>query len=260
MPTITYKSIDEVPEDFRGEAKEVEGGEGKVTVKLDLTSKVDEFRTRNVDLSQERDVLKTRTAELVSIIGEDSEGFSKDLGELRIVAQRVADGELTESTAIDEELARRTSDMQKTYDGLLKDKSREASTLQEMLNNKQGELNKNIVDRAISDAALNDRSGARADALQDILARGNSIFKHEDGKVVAKNGDATIYGTNGADPLTPYEWITGDLKTQAPYLFKDSSGGGAYGGDKITGDATLADLDGMSAKARLDYANMNPDK
>jgi hypothetical protein len=66
--------------------------------------------------------------------------------------------------------------------------------------------------------------------VDDAVQRGLSVFTDLDdkGNVIARNGDDTVYGKDGVNPLSPGEWIT-TLKAsgQAPHLWPASSGGGA---------------------------------
>lgn len=65
-------------------------------------------------------------------------------------------------------------------------------------------------------------------ASPDVVARARSVFKVEDGEVVARNSDGEIItGKDGA--MTIKEWI-GKLKQDAPHLFPGSVGSGASGG------------------------------
>jgi hypothetical protein len=80
------------------------------------------------------------------------------------------------------------------------------------------------------------------------------VFKVDaNGQLVAKDGDAIIYGADGATPMSPSEWVRGKLREQAPYFYKNSSGGGATGG----GTAGDAKFGGM---AEAEFRKLAPEK
>lgn len=69
--------------------------------------------------------------------------------------------------------------------------------------------------------------GVEERAVPDYVRRGLEIFRYEEGKLVAKDGDAPIFSpSNPTLPLGVEEWAKG-LLVDAPHLFKTSKGGGA---------------------------------
>ena len=256
MPNITYESLDEVPEDLRDFVHPLEGDENKLVVNVVPKKRLDEFRTNNTELLNERDHLKAANSRLAGIVGEDIEGFEKKLIDLKTVSQRVKDGDLTESTDVEEAIAKRVSGIVEGYDSQLKKTASEVAVWKETAAKKDAELRRNHIDNEITRAVLDSKSGARPEALHDIKTRAYNVFVVEDGKVIAKKGEATIYSSNGVDPMSPLEWISSPLKEEAGYLFKDSSGGGASGGDTTnSGGLTAAQLDKMTPLQKITHAN-----
>lgn len=253
MPEIIFETLDKVPEGLRDIAKEVEGG---VSINVVAKSKLDEFRENNITLSTERDQLKERVAKFEPIIGENPEDFVSELEALRQTAQQVADGKLKASGDIEREVANRVASMKEDYTRQLQNAANETSAWK----NKAGESDKryrnSLIERAVTDAVLNPESGVEARALPDIISRATKIFVvDEHDAVIPKDGEATIYGSDGATPMTMNEWVEG-LKDKAPYFFKNSSGGGAAGGDKtLPGNYTQEEWNKLPARKKLELAN-----
>lgn len=260
MPVLPFDSLDLVPEELRSGAKPVEGSDDKVTVNVVLNDTLKEFRENNIAISQQRDELQVANSNLFRIVGEDTKAFEDDLMNLRETARRVNDGELKAPTDIEEELAKRSTAMIANYEDQGKKERSETLAWKTKASDIQMRLENTYIDRAVTDAVLNEKSGVRPEAMADILSRARDRFVFEEGKVIPKNGDATIYGPTGTEPQTPLEWILETLKPAVPYYFKESSGGGANGGDTLTGGVSSADLSSMTAKQRLAYANLNLQK
>jgi len=227
MPDIIYDTLDAVPEGLREGAKQVDG---KVVVNVVLKAKLDEFRDNNVALATERDTLKTTVATLTGIVGEDPQAFTQQLEELRSTAQQVKDGKLKGTDAIEAEVNARVGSMKSDYERRLLETGRDVQTWKEKANEADTKFRRSLIDRGVTNAVLAEASGAQPQALPDILTRAYGVFQvDEKGHLIAKDGEATIYGSDGATPMTPGEWLE-KLKETAPYFFKQSSGGGA-GGD-----------------------------
>jgi hypothetical protein len=99
-------------------------------------------------------------------------------------------------------------------------------------------------------------SGANPEALPDILSRASRTFTvTEKGQVVAMDGDAVLYGADGATPMSPREWL-GKVIEEAPYLSKSSAGGGAAGnrGDEKFGGMSADEFNKLSPQRRMEIA------
>lgn len=232
MSDLVFESLDKVPEDLREHAKEKDG---KIVLSVVPKVKLDEFRDTNIKLSRERDEFATKVTTYQQIVGEDIEAFSKSLEELRTTHKRVKDGELVANSSLDEAIAKRTAEMRAHHEGQLKQVSGELEAWKQKATTTEQKYLNSIIDRAITDAVLDPKSGARPDALPDILQRARSVFKvNEKGEVVPYDGDTVIYGGDGSKPMSALEWMK-KLADKAPYFFQGSSGGGAGGGTTIPG-------------------------
>lgn len=247
MPDITFKTKDEIPESLREFAKETDGG-----FKVGVVH--ESFRDKNIALAKERDTLKT-TVEAFADLGDDPKKLVAELTDLRDIAQKVKDGTLKKTDEIQAEAERRADAKVKGVKDELEAQKKLTAAAEAKAATYEGNYKALTVKQAISQAVLGD-SGANPEALPDILSRANSVWRvSEEGKLVAKDGDTTIYGSDG-EPITPKEWL-GKLIKDAPYLGKQSSGGGASHGDGkgVQGTGIAPDAWAkMSATDRLNAA------
>lgn len=251
MPDIVYDSIDDVPEGLREGAK-VDEATKKATVKVVLSSKLDEFRETNVKVSRERDELATMISKVKPFVGEDPDAFAARLTELQGIEQKVKDGLLKGSDSVATEVDNRVKAMKSDYERQLQEQASAAAKARDEATVWQNRHLEGIVNRAVTDAVVNPNSGALPDALEDILSRARNVFKVVDGKLQAMDGQAVRYGSDGATPMTPLEWLS-DLRKKAPYLFKGSSGGGATGG------AGGKEFSATFGKTPAEYAALSPE-
>lgn len=199
-------SLDDVPASVREFYTEGEGGfvlavEGAVP-----RDKLDEFRNNNVTLRREMEQLRAQ------FDGIDPERAR----ELIARAEKDRDRRLIDAGKVDELLAERTAAMKAGFE-------KEQQALADRLAAADKRLGELVIDGAIRDAAA--KAGVRASAIEDVLLRGQRLFKLVDGKAVPMDGDKVVYG-KGGDPLDVAEWVSG-LTDQAPHLFEQSRGGGA---------------------------------
>lgn len=260
MPNITFDTLESVPEGLREYAKVVDG---KHVVEVVPGVKLDEFRTNNVNLSKARDELAATLGKLKPHIGESVEEFLTRLKELETTAAQVKDGKLKGTDAIEAEVNNRVSTMKTGYENQLTEAARRAAEAEQRAAAADEKFNRSIVERGVTEAVVNEKSGALPSALHDILTRAYRVFQvAESGKLVAKDGDAIIYGADGVSPMTPMEWMT-KLRTEAPHLFKGSNGGGATGnaGSKAEyGGMTEAAFKALPAAQRLAIYHANKAK
>lgn len=227
MPIINFPSLADVPDEFKSAAKEADG---KFQVDVALTSAVTDLKTKNTQVSAERDGLKAKADKFDALVGaEGEEKFTKELTDLRATDQKVKDGQLKGSDAIEAEVVRRLGTVKDDHARQLSEKARETGVYKTQAEAAQAQLRNMKIDQAVSAAALDPKSGVEPSALPDILSRARTIYVVEDDKLVPKDGQAIVYGPDGVTPMSPKEWL-GKLKEQAPYFFKDSKGGGANGG------------------------------
>ncbi|HTH49504.1 MAG TPA: hypothetical protein VMB21_18455 [Candidatus Limnocylindria bacterium] len=256
MPNIVFDSLDQVPDEFKSIAKEVDGGNGKVAVNVVPKATVDEFRDKNIALSKERDGLVEKVTTYASIVGDDVESFAKNLEELRVTQQRVKDGELKEGRQIEEALGKRTEELRKEYDNRLQTVGKENAAWRDKYATLDQNFKRTLVASAIKDACVEADSGVEPRAIADIITSAYGTFRADDsGKVIPYDGEATIYGSDGVSPMTPKEWLA-RLKETKPFFFKPTQGAGS-GGDttkKLAGFDRKA-FDKLTPAQKLEAAN-----
>ena len=237
MPDVKFKTLDEVPEGLKEHVKQVEGS---FVVNVVPKVKLDEFRETNISLAQERDTLKTKVQGLSEIVGEDPDTFKTELEELRQTNQLVKDGKLKGSDAVENAVKERLENVKSSYESQLGELGKKLEAANQRGNDFENRFKRSQIDREITNAVLAKDSGVNPQALPDILTRAYGVYKvKDDGSLVAMKGDAVIYGSDGATPMSPKEWLT-KLLVEAPYLGLSSNGGGAFGdrGDVIAGMST----------------------
>lgn len=217
--------LEDVEEAYRGLYVQTEAGDFVLAVDgaVDKT-KLDEFRTNNIELQKRLDNYKDLTPEKVA--------------ELQELEKKRKEKELLDKGEIDTVIANRVGEMKTNYETTIAELNSKFSTA-----NKQLEVL--MIDNAVRDMAI--KAGVRETAVDDVLLRAKTTFTIKDGKAVAvqiKDGkEEMLYGSDGTNPLTIQEWGK-NLKTQAPHLFKESQGGGAPGsgnpGSRTPGRATTA--------------------
>lgn len=235
MPLVaSYNSKNEIPEGLekfyveKGDkfVLEVEGM-APASELADLRSRVDEFRSNNIQLNER---LKAFDGKKV-LTAEEQEEFA------RLVEQEesIRDKKLIDSGKIDELLNNRTEKMRADYEARIK--SLEKSN--DELKTSSGAMGKKLssvvieseISRLLSDQGIAPVKGAMA----DIYARAGQVWKaNEEGvlQAVNANGDV-VYGTEGKE-LTLQEWGQSLVK-DAPYLFQANTGSGGSGGTKTPG-------------------------
>lgn len=255
MPDIVFESEEKIPEGLKGHEKKLE--DGTYVVKVAPAAKIDEFRTKNIELSKERDTLADFASKAKNYVGEDLEAFEAELVNLRKTSQEVKDGKLKASGDVEAEVVRRVESMKKGFEDQLSSKAKENGELTKKVSLIESKWKQSKIDRYVTDAVLDEKNGADPRALNDILSHAYSVFKvRQDEAIVPMDGEAVIYGADGATPMTPSEWLA-KLRENAPYFFKNSNGGGAAGGqgNKKFGGMSEADFSKLTPIQKLQIAN-----
>jgi hypothetical protein len=254
MPSISYATKEEIPQGLQEFAKE-NTEDGGFTVKVVAEAKLDEFRTKNIELSQQIETMGPVLARIKQIAGEDFDAFEQDVTGLRDIKRRVDDGELKTNDQIEQAVADRIKAVKDGYEANEKAEREKRVSAEGRAQTLQQRLDQTEIRHGVTSVVIHPESGVRPEALPDILERAYKLFKMEDGKSVPKNGEATIYGANGADPMTYVEWIV-KLRDEAPHYFKGNAGGGADGSSsKKSGGFTQAEIDKMTPQQKLAIAN-----
>jgi hypothetical protein len=232
MPEILYDTQEAVPQDFRDKAVAKDG-------KFAINVVLDEFRNNNLALSQERDKLNGTIGKFTTEVGFDPEkadDFITEIKDLRSVRQQVEDGKLIKDTSLEEAVSRKTTEMRKQHDTQVNALTTSVNNLKNENQQLRDRLDDNILVNDVSSAALNERSGIRPDAVEAVVDQARKFFKVREGKLVALDSqNSVIYGADGTSPMSPMEWIKTKLAERAPYLFKESRGGGSQGGTGVGG-------------------------
>lgn len=226
MPVITLPNREDWPQELRDQLSESEAG--GFSLNIVPKAKLDEFRETNIEVSKK---LETATAELEvfrSAVGDDfdPETFPQTLADLRQTAQRVEDGELSASADIEKTLAERTQKMREDLENANKAALSAKAKAEQERDAYKGQYHGAVLERHVYDAVIDEETGANPQALSYILSDASKIFQFgPDGELIPKKGEATIYGPDGASPMTVKEWVAEHVSSH-PLLAKQSGGGG----------------------------------
>ena len=138
----------------------------------------------------------------------------------------------------DEVVNRRLEKVQAKFQSQLEGLTNEKSTFEQKLSQANETIRDLLVDSKVV-TAFHGQQGLEG-AVPDVVLRAKSIFRVEDGEVVARDAKGELMrGPSGV--LTIPEWVD-NLKVSAPHLFPGSGGGGAGGGSSGggSGDADEA--------------------
>lgn len=251
MPIIKFKTKEEVPEGLTAVEKD-----GAYVVDVVEKTKLEEFRTNNISLARERDELKNKVSTYASLIGDDPDTFKGELEELRTTHQQVKDGKLKGTDAVEAEVTRRVASVKEGYDAQIKTLSTERDRERQGREALDARLRRSIIDSAVTQAILASDSGINPATTPDILSRAYKLFTvNEKEELVPKQGDAVIYGSDGATPMSVKEWLQ-KLQVEAPYFSLQSAGGGASGNadSKLPKGYTQETWDKLSPQERIKLA------
>jgi hypothetical protein len=255
MPILNFDSVEAVPEGLKEYAQKDENS-GKVTVNVVPNVKLDEFRNRNIEMARKLETLEPAMERYRNLVGENPDEFQNELSALRDVNKRVKDGELKTNDEIEQAIQDRIKAIRDGYEDNAKSLRNEALTYKQRAELLAGELDRTTIAGQVTAAVIAPDSGVRPEALPDVLERAYRLFKVEGGSLIPKQGEATVFGANGADPMTPAEWLV-KLRNDAPHYFKGNNGGGAAGGrdgEKL-GGFTMQEVSKLSPEQKLALAN-----
>lgn len=253
MPEISFESKDSVPQGLQEYAKQNDAG--KWVVNVAPNEKLVEFRDNNIKFRNEIDTLKETVSRFTSI-AEDPAGLAEELQRLREVDQSVKDGKLKGNDAVAREVEARVKQMEDSYKAQLNELGNKLKESDQKRDEASRLYRQSVLDREVTNAVMAKDSGANPEALPDILSRAARTFRVNDkGQVVAMDGDAVIYGADGASPMSPKEWL-GKVIEEAPYLSKTSAGGGASGnrGDEKLGGLSPEEFGKLDPQRRMEIA------
>lgn len=225
MLKFQYDKQEEIPKESLGFYEEkTEGGKQVWQLKIEgvvPTTKLDEFRTNNVNLHKQVTELKARYE---GIDPEEAKKLSEAVGGLK--PEELAEA-LKQGKNVEKIVEARTKAMREESDRVISTTKAEKERIQRQLE----ELS--INQATIAEAT---KLGLRPTAHLDITFRARQIFKLDpNGKPLAYDADGKthIYGKDGSI-ITIREWCEQQLQA-APHLFEDSKGGGSGGDGKEKG-------------------------
>lgn len=178
----------------------------------------------NQERTLRRDAEKTVTDLKVQFEGVNVEEYHK----LQDRVKGLDDAEVYDKSGIESLVTRRTESMKSEHERQIASKDREITQLRGQATESDRKWRQDRIKTALLEAV--NKNGVYDKAVDDAVQRGLAVFTDldEQGQVIAKKGEAVVYGKDGINPLRPEEWIS-SLKTsgQAPHLWPPSSGGGA---------------------------------
>lgn len=251
MLKLVLQSLEGLPDEVAALYKKAGDGNYHLQTEEDTDAKrkIQEFRDNNIALTKELEAIKKKFE------GIDLE----EIITLKKKVQDVEDKKLIEAGKIDELVDQKVERMKQDFEtqlNAMKKALDEKDGAYQKVNSRLAEV---LIDSEIT-KAVNAVGVVKREAMRDILSRGRDTWKlDEDGKPVPKEGDRLLYGKDGKAALTFEEWAKG-LFTDAPFLFEDSAGGGANGGNRQGGGFAggKQDLSKMPATERLKYIHENP--
>jgi len=184
-------------------------------LQTDSNDKIDEFRNNNRTLYRENEELKKRQAE-----------FEKQLAESQKEVQQRTEKELLSEGKIDELLDKRTEAMRQSYEEKI-------NQLAQQYQSAEQTLDIHIVENQIRDAAI--KAHARNDRAVDHIIRAiKPQLKREGTSAVRVDGQGNaVMGSDGKTPQGIPDLVE-ELRASDSFLFAESTGSGANGGQNAT--------------------------
>lgn len=262
MPELLFDTQDAVPEVFRSIAAEKDG---KFAINVVPKTELDEFRNNNLNLARERDSQKSLLGRLQTDLGFDPEnvdGFVTTFNDYRNIKQQVDDGKLVADSSLEAAVEAKTGQMKSTFEQQINGLKTTNTNLLSENEKLKTDIRRNVISNAMMEAINHPDSGALPAASKHIMREAYDTFSVDDhGDLVPKDSKGNIiYGSDGATPMTPKEFLA-KLEESNPFFFKDSQGGGAGGGGGGgSGGLSPAQIAAMSPEEKMNYGrkhNMN---
>lgn len=219
------------------------GSDGKYTLDVDGLvdkSKLDEFRSTNVELKKKIDEMQEQLAKFSGI---DLQKYNDAMKSIESDAEK----KLLKDGKIDEVIQLRTEKMRQTFDEQLKAKDQIILKANKDRETAVQQMNTHIVESELRRSVDNPDFGFQTGVVDLLRQQVLSEFAVKDGKVVRVKADGTpVFGAKG-DPATIDEFLQ-DIVKDRPYLVRSSSGGGARNdGGGTNGQKTMkrSEFDGI---------------
>ena len=210
---VSEQEFEELPEAIREHYKE-DGGE--YVLATDGDDRLTEFRANNRNLFREVEELKKSHADQSSALQSAKEE-----------AQKRTEKDLLSEGKIDELLAQRTEAMRGSYEEKLGEITRAHTEAEKT-------LDIHIVENQIRDAAI--KAQARNDRAVDHIIRAVRPHVQRDGTQAVRvdaSGN-TVMAEDGTTPQGILDLVA-EMKVSDGFLFAESTGSGASGGDATNG-------------------------
>jgi hypothetical protein len=210
-------ALDQVPEPLRGEYESRNGKfylktEGDYLPLVEANQKLTEFRDNNRALNGTVSELQGK---LKSFEGIDPKEFST-------LKERVAEFEKTGAKKGDDVVEMIKAAVKAAVDPL----NQKLAEREKAEADARQKLEVTTLENNIRDIGV--KLGVDERALPDYINRAKTVFRLNEGKLVARNGDQPIFSkTRPAEELGLEEWTETVARQDAPFLFKPSRGGGA---------------------------------
>ena len=206
---LDANGFEELPEELKSYYTKKDDG---YTLETDSSEKLNEFRDNNRNLFRENEQFKKKTDELES-----------KLEQLQKTVTEKNEKELMSEGKIDELLTQRTEAMRQSYEEKIENLSKNYETAEKT-------LDIHIVENQIRDAAI--KANAKNDRAVDHIIRAirpnlkrdgtNAVRVDKDGNPVMSEDGSTPQGISD---------IVEELKVSDGFLFAESTGSGATGGN-----------------------------
>lgn len=250
--------LNEVPEAFR--ALYIQQQDGSFLLGVDGAvdkGQLDEFRSNNIGLSQQKEQLEQQLQQLSTKFGDLDPEQAREAMEMM---NKIRDQKLIEEGKIEELIEARTKDMLANHSA----REQELTKAVKEWESKHTSLHNDFTKLKIGSDLLGALSkvGKIHDSSRGIITdlAAQTWKLDEAQKLVAMNGDQPVYSpTDATKKLSPDEWAV-DFANQYPYLFETTTGisagqggqGGQGGGQiqgYIAGDDSKAFEDNLEAIA-----------
>jgi hypothetical protein len=218
---LIVTSLDQIEEPFRPLYRPVEGHPDEFTLDVEdavPASKLKEFRANNLKLNEEMEALKK------TYRGIDPEEYRRRETEIETLRDQVAN----KQTKGEKEYQAQMSQMAATHKA-------EKEAIAAQVKEKDGIIARMMIDDTVTRLAA--QAKALGPAIMDVVNRAKSVFRMEDGVVVAyRPTGEKWFSPESGNLLTVEEWIK-LLPKECPHFFPANEGTKAPGVGNGTGGA-----------------------
>lgn len=238
MLKARYENKDAIPEGLQDHYAENTDGSYSLGVEgLVDKSKVNEFRTSNIELNKKNAALEAKYS------GIDLDAAQNALLEL----EKQKNQKVLDENGVDVLLEQRTEQMRQDHKKQIEQLTQAQQEIAATLDRKNQEFSKLAINNSVAKAAAqlgvrNDKNGGES-VLQDIILNANQVFRHENGKITPYDSEGNvIYNKQGTEPQTVTEWLDSQQDTRF-YWWGDNVSGHAAGGKAFASQNSISKED-----------------